>query len=180
MTTNQATNLFLIGFRGSGKTTIGPAVANLLQTEFIDLDDWIQTKENKTIAQIFSEFGENHFRQLERKYLVQVAQFQNTVISCGGGIVLNSENRECLKNSAKCVWLKASASFLMKRIESDPATARTRPKLTQFGGLPEIEQLLAEREPLYADCADYSIWVENRTVDDLASEIANWWRKDDK
>ena len=180
MTKKQTTNLFLIGFRGSGKTTIGPVVANLLQTEVIDLDERIQREENRTIAQIFSEFGENHFRELERKYLVEVAHCYNTVISCGGGVVINSQNRECLKNSGKCVWLKASAPFLLQRIEGDPATARTRPTLTAFSGLAEIEQLLAEREPLYAACADYSIWVENRSVDELASEIANWWQKDDK
>ncbi len=180
MTTNHGTNLFLIGFRGSGKSTIGPILAELLQTEFFDLDELIQAKEGKTIAEIFSESGESHFRKLERESLAHAAQFQNRVISCGGGIVLRPENRACLENNGRCVWLKASARFLLQRIGEDPATSRTRPQLTQFGGLHEIEQLLAEREPLYADCADYTIWVENRTLDDLATEIANWKRMDDK
>ena len=180
MTTNHRLNLYLIGFRGSGKTTIGPLVANILGVVFLDLDELVQLREKLTIAEIFSNSGEIHFRKLERDQLEQVSQSPNQVIACGGGIVLSSENCNCLKNNGQCIWLKASASFLATRIEEDSVTARTRPQLTRYGGILEIEHLLAVREPLYAECADYSIWVENRTAEDLATEIANWARKVDK
>lgn len=145
--------LFLIGYRGSGKTTVGRVVADRLGWDFLDADSVLEARYGQTIREIFAAEGEAGFRDKEAALLADLCGRTNTVIATGGGIVLREENRERLKKYGFVVWLTADPATLLARIQADPTTAGRRPALAG-GGLAEVEQLLAVREPLYRACAD--------------------------
>ena len=173
-------HLYLIGFRGSGKTTVGSLLADAIQLPFYDLDQLIQAHSGRNIAVIFSELGEASFRELETSLLTKVAAESPAVISLGGGACLAERNRSTIKLSGRAVWLRAEPEMLWSRIQNDPQSTTTRPALTQFGGLEEVRRLLELRESTYAACADYVIDTGAVTPLDAATEIARWWRDADK
>ena len=141
----------LIGYRGCGKTTVGKRLADRLWQKFVDTDDLVVKKAGKNIKQIFEEDGEDAFRDLEVEAVAEACQLKDHVISLGGGVVLREENRKALKDAGlKVIYLRCDAAELIKRIQADPATAATRPPLTELGGgIEEVRKLLEEREPLY-------------------------------
>ncbi len=110
------TRIFLIGYMGVGKTTAGRELAKLLDLEFVDLDHFIQNRYNKTIAQLFEQFGEEGFREIENKVLKEVAQFENVVISTGGGAPCFYDNMEVMNNAGTTIYMKASAGLLSERL----------------------------------------------------------------
>jgi shikimate kinase len=164
-------NLFLIGYRGSGKTTVAAALAEQLDWPWIDADAELERRAAMTIKQIFAGQGEPAFRDLESAVLHDLAARQGHVIALGGGIVLRPENRRVLKDRGKTVWLQASPEALLRRICNDPTTSDRRPSLTGQGGLVEIRNLLAERTPLYTECADLAIDAENKSPAEIARQI---------
>jgi shikimate kinase len=164
-------NLFLIGYRGSGKTTVAAVLAEQLAWSWIDADAELERRAARTIKQIFAEQGELAFRDLESAVLQDLAAHQNHVLALGGGIVLRPENRRLLKDRGKTVWLQASPEALLNRIDNDVTTADRRPNLTGQGGLAEIRTLLAERTPLYAECADLAIDAETKSPAEIARQI---------
>ncbi len=164
-------NLFLIGYRGSGKTTVAAALAEQLDWPWIDADAELERRAAMTIKQIFAEQGEPSFRDLESTVLQELAARHSHIIALGGGVILRAENRQILKNHGKTVWLQASPEALQGRISDDPATADRRPNLTGQGGLAEIRTLLAKRTPLYAQCADLTIDAENKSPPEIARQI---------
>ena len=103
---------------GSGKSTVGKLLAKKLETAFLDLDHYIEVKNNKSINDIFKEKGENYFRQLETNALSEI-KGSKIVVACGGGIILNHENRKKISSNGKVVFLKASISSLIKRLLSN-------------------------------------------------------------
>lgn len=167
-------NLYLIGYRGSGKTTVARLASALLAQPWIDADEEIERRAGKTIREIFAESGEEHFRELESQVLADLAEGPNRMVALGGGVILRETNRQLLERSGKVVWLRARPETLLARIQADPATADRRPQLTSTGGLAEIERLLAERTPLYAACADYVVDVDEMTPEEVAQQIAHW------
>jgi shikimate kinase len=164
-------NIFLIGYRGSGKTTVAAALSLRLTWPWIDADVELEQRAGMTIREIFAERGELAFRDLESQIIADLARGDRQVIACGGGVVLREQNRAVLREGGKCVWLRASPEALVKRIESDTTTAARRPNLTGQGGLAEIRTLLAERTPLYEACADLQIDAENRGPAEIADQI---------
>lgn len=143
-------SVVLIGYRGSGKTTIGKRLADRLWQPFVDTDELIVRKAGKSIREIFEQQGEAAFRDLESTVVRDTLMLQEHVISLGGGALLREENRAALKASGhKVVYLKCEPAELYKRITADPESAATRPDLTDSGGLEEVTQLLAAREPTY-------------------------------
>ncbi|MFO0863584.1 MAG: shikimate kinase [Gemmataceae bacterium] len=164
--------IFLIGYRGAGKTSVAKLLAGKLGWTSIDADVVLEERAGKTIRQIFAEAGEPAFRDLESAVLADLAQRDNVVIATGGGVVLRPENRERLK-SGVTIWLKSDAESIWRRLQVDPTTAERRPNLTQ-GGLAEIVELLAKREPLYLACADWSIDGTYLNSPQLADLIAEW------
>ena len=164
-------NVFLIGYRGSGKTTVAAALANRLEWHWIDADAELERRAGKTIKQIFAEQGEQAFRDLESQIIAEIAQSDRQIVACGGGVILREENRAALRQSGKCVWLRASPEALSKRIEGDLTTAERRPNLTGRGGLAEIRTLLAERTTLYEACADLQVDAEHRSPAEIADQI---------
>jgi shikimate kinase len=165
-------NIFLIGYRGSGKTTVAQALAHRLGWAWIDADAELERRAGKSIQQIFSDAGEGAFRDLESAVVADLALLDEQVVALGGGAVLRDENRKALAGRGKIVWLQASPETLHARISADPTTAGRRPNLTGQGGLDEIRQLLAAREPIYSTCADLVIAAEVASPDEIARQIA--------
>jgi shikimate kinase len=150
-------NVFLVGYRGSGKTTVAAAIAERLGWTWIDADAHLERQQRRTIKQIFADEGEAAFRDLEAGILSQIATADRQIVALGGGVVLRDENRNRLKEHGKVVWLKAPAEVLFQRIAADATTAERRPNLTAQGGIEEIRTLLARREPLYTAVADLHV-----------------------
>jgi shikimate kinase len=164
-------NVILLGFRASGKTTVGRALADRLGWWFVDTDAQAQAATGQTIHYLFTEVGEEYFRRLETGIILGAARQSQQVVSVGGGAVLSAENRACLRAAGVCIWLAAPVEELQRRIEADPASATTRPALTAVGGLEEIRTLLRERGPLYAELAQHVVDTAGRTVSQVTDEI---------
>ena len=169
-------NLYLIGYRGSGKTTVAAELAKLLGWNWLDVDDEIERRAGKTIKQIFGSSGEQSFRDLEAEAIADLEKLSSHVVALGGGAVLREESRQAIRASGKVVWLQASPAVLYQRISSDASTAERRPNLTAAGGLAEVERLLAIRAPLYAACADLMLDAGPASPAELAEKIAAWLR----
>src|SRR5215218_8652222 len=132
-------SVVLIGYRGSGKTTVGKRLADRLWQPFVDTDELIVRKAGKSIREVFEQEGEPAFRDLEAAVVRDALMLQEHVISLGGGALLREENRAALKASGhKVVYLKCEPAELYKRISADPETAAARPNLTVEGGLQEV------------------------------------------
>ncbi len=164
-------NIVLIGYRGTGKTSIGKKLASELWMDFVDTDELIVQRAGKTIREIFAAQGEAHFRDLEEQVIAEVGARDNMVIAAGGGAVLRPANIAALKKHGKIIWLQADAQTLFERIVADAATHHTRPDLTATGGLEEIKTLLAVRTPLYQAAADATLEVTRLTVPDAVYHL---------
>jgi shikimate kinase len=125
-----------------------------------------------SIQQIFADSGEQTFRDLESTVLAVLARLEGHVLALGGGAVVRPENRRSLAGRGKVVWLKASPELLPPGLQPIQPPPRGRPNLTGRGGLDEIRQLLAEREPIYQACADLVLDAEQQPPEALAEQIA--------
>jgi shikimate kinase len=142
--------IFLIGFMGSGKTTLGRKLAARMNYEFIDLDHKLEQQVELSIAEYFSLFGEDAFRKLEAEVLRKTAYSDNVIISTGGGLPCYFDNMDWMKANGKVVYLKLTPKTLADRLES---VKEDRPLLQDKHGdalIAFIEQKLAEREPFYS------------------------------
>ncbi|HEV7300559.1 MAG TPA: shikimate kinase [Tepidisphaeraceae bacterium] len=167
-------SVILIGYRGSGKTSLGRKLADRLWQPFVDSDEQIVAKAGKSIREIFEQDGEPAFRDLESAVVQDLATRQEHVIGLGGGAVLRPENRAALKAGGhKIVYLRCEPAELHKRISADAATAANRPSLTELGGgLAEIEKLLQQREPIYREVMDVELDVTALSVDEAMARLA--------
>lgn len=152
---------------GSGKTTVGKALAEELSYQFLDTDDCIEKKENKTINDIFKEQGESYFRDLETTTIKELSNVETYVISTGGGLPLKRENGEILKKIGFIVYLDVTKDTILKRLEGD----KTRPLLSGNEFEQNIEERLEYRKPIYEYTAHISVSVDNREIDDIVEEI---------
>jgi shikimate kinase len=166
-------SIILIGYRGSGKTTIGRKLADRLWQDLVDTDQLIVKKSGKAIKEIFEKDGEPHFRDLETEVVKEVAKLSEVVISLGGGAVLREENREALKaGNHKIVYLKCDPAELHRRIQADAATSLMRPSLTDLSGtVEEVEQLAAQREPIYRSVMTAELDVTNLSPEEAVVYI---------
>ena len=144
-------SIALLGYRGSGKTTVGKRLADRLWQKFVDTDELVVRKAGVPIRDIFANQGEAAFREIESEVIAEASTLQDHVIALGGGAVLREENRRVLKEAGvKMIYLRCEPEELVRRIESDPASAETRPDLTELGGgIEEVRKVLAAREPVY-------------------------------
>ena len=164
-------HLFLTGYRGTGKTSVGVALAKSLSLLVIDLDQVIEANAGKSIREIFDQGGEALFRKLETESLMTVVESPPAVISLGGGAILSQKNRDIIGRSGNCFWLDADAETIAERILNDETTVDRRPQLTSLGQLEEIRQLLSRRQNLYAAAADHRIDTTGKPIEQIASEI---------
>lgn len=164
-------SIYLIGYRGSGKTTVARELAVRLSYDFIDADDEIEERAGKSIAAIFAEDGEAAFRALESDVVADLCRLRRAVVSLGGGAVMNETNRTAIRFAGTVVWLTANVETLANRLATDETTAARRPSLTSAGGLTEIETVLAMREPIYRACATFEIDTEEKSPTEVVDEI---------
>lgn len=146
-------SIVLIGFRGSGKSTVGKMIAARSRKTFLDTDEIITRSAGMTIKKIFDCGGEPLFRRLEVAAVKEATGVPDAVISTGGGVVLSDENVRHLRGCGAVIWLDAPAEILWQRIRSDTATGVSRPNLTAFGGLKEVVEVLSSRRELYTRAA---------------------------
>jgi shikimate kinase len=176
--------IFLTGFSGSGKSTIGPLLANSLGFEFVDLDQAIEKRAGKPITRIFAEDGEQHFRELELQSLSGFVNQNNLVISLGGGVLENDHSYSLIKESGTLVYLKSSAKTLARRL----CNKTDRPllkgdndrKLSREEIEEKITTILVKREPRY-DSANITVQTDVKrigsTVEELTRKIERYVRK---
>jgi len=174
----QERSIALIGLRGCGKSVVARELAKLLERDQVDTDELVVRRAGRSIATIFADDGEVAFRRLEKAVIVEIAHDPPAVISVGGGAVLDQENVKNLRAAATLVWLTASPEVLWHRIACDPTTASMRPPLTEESGLAGMQQLLAQRSPLYEQASDLTIDTTQRTPLEVAEAIVVSLRTD--
>ncbi len=158
--------LYLIGYRTTGKTSLAPLVAARLGRKSIDLDQRIMQVARRTVAEIWQTLGEPYFRTQESILLSELSGLAPSVIATGGGVVLDEGNRQIIRQTGIAIWLRATPETIRQRIAADAASSDTRPSLGD-----SIESTLAARAPLYRELASGSLDTENRTLDQLADQI---------
>ncbi len=166
-------HLYLTGYRGTGKSSVGVALARQLDRAVIDLDQVVEANAGRSIGEIFQQGGEPLFRRLESEALATVSQSDAAVISLGGGAILDRQNREIIQRTGLCVWLTAEPETIAQRINADATTGQTRPPLTGLDQLSEIRDLLGKRHALYKAVSDYEIPTEEKSIEQIAAEIIN-------
>jgi shikimate kinase len=159
--------VYLIGFMGSGKSTIGPILANTLGYDFVDVDRTIEETEGKSVSELFRLKGEEHFRVLEREIILQTCTRPRTVISLGGGAVVDEASFQAIKKSGILVYLKLTPEQIYRRMRNkvdrpmlmSPAGERLNERELRI----RIQRLFSEREPIYAK-ADLIIATDENKV----------------
>ena len=157
--------IYLIGMMGSGKSSVGKILAKRLQFSIIDIDKEIEKDEKLSIKEIFKKKGENYFREIESKYLLRKKKL--TVVSCGGGIILDKKNREFLRTSGYTIYLKSSIQTLEKRL----LNKNSRPLLNNDNLKETLINLYSKRKKLYISTADITIITDGRSVKEVCELI---------
>lgn len=161
--------IFLVGFMGAGKTTVGRALARDLEYDFFDLDELIAARVGKSVQEIFVELGEPEFRRLESEAIQSCKGMVRAVIALGGGAYVSPENQTLLREIGKSVWLDCPLEICMSRIAGD----KSRPLL---GDEDDMRAMLARRRSAYAK-ADFAVQGAERSQEELAIEITRLLRK---
>ena len=179
MIAERKERIFLTGFMGSGKSTIGPILANTLGYDFMDIDHVIEEREGKTVRQIFQERGEEYFRGLERAIVGELVLRKHLVVSLGGGTMVDPTNFRAISNSGIVVYLKTSPEHIYRRMHRK----QDRPILIDIRGerlssselRARIQQLFTQRERFYAK-ADITVSTDDQrvgiTVDQIVRELS--------
>ena len=160
-------NIVLIGMMGSGKSFVGRALSQCLKMNFIDLDEYIESREELKIREIFQKFGEKTFRKIERECFFSFIEESNLVIATGGGIILNESNLYKFQKNSHIIYLDGSVEYIYSNIKDDTS----RPLLENKDKLEEINKILKFRKPLYRKLSHYQIDVSFRNVEDIIEDI---------
>ena len=150
-------NIAIIGFMGTGKTTVSSALSKITGLKEIDVDAYIVEKAKMSISEIFEKYGDEYFRNLETESLREIANNKNQIISCGGGAVLKDENVDILKNSGTIVLLTATPETIFDRVKDHTH----RPILNNDMSLSHVKSLMEKREPRYQSVADIKVNVDS-------------------
>ncbi len=164
-------NIYLIGYRCTGKTTIGRLLSSDLDRLFVDTDEKIESKIGTSISHFVSEHGWSQFRKIEKDVLFNSNEDTNCVISTGGGIILDPENQSFIKANGFCCWLTAGLNTILNRLKSDENSANQRPSLTANDIEFETIQLLEIRDPLYKSTAQLKIDTSLLSPEEIVEQI---------
>ncbi|WP_417734675.1 shikimate kinase [Rosistilla oblonga] len=167
-------HLYLIGYRGSGKSSVARLLAAKIGCTWIDSDDEIERRAGVSIAEIFAAHGEPGFRDRETAAIEALSKTSPQVIALGGGAILRPENRDMIAQTGQAIWLDARPEVLVGRIEADASSASRRPSLTEHPMLQEVRQLMAAREPLYREVGNLRIDVSDQTPDQIVDQITKF------
>lgn len=157
--------IILIGMMGSGKTTIGKALAQDLSLRWMDTDQYIEQQEQQSISNLFSQHGEAYFRQCETKALQHLIS-QAKIISTGGGIIITTINRNLLKKNANVIYLKAQIDTLIARLD-----ATDRPLLQNEDIKSKLSTLYEQRQSWYEECAHHTIETDSLNIEEVVRAI---------
>jgi shikimate kinase len=163
--------LALVGYRGTGKTTVGRMLAERLGWGFADADHEVEARAGRTVARIFAEDGEAAFRDWEERVIAELTSRPNLVLATGGGAVLREANRAALRSFGFVAWLTGDPETLARRIGRDGARLAARPALTPAGTLAEIGDVLAARSHHYRAVSDLEVETARRTCREVADAI---------
>ena len=164
-------NIVLIGYRCSGKTSVGKRLARKQGWLFVDTDDRLTEKAGRSVREIVADSGWEGFRRLERDVIQEVCGRNNTVIATGGGAVLDPANVAAMQKSGRVVWLKVSPQTVKERMLRDGNTVDQRPSLTVNNPYAEITEVLNSRIPSYEQAMDFSVDTEGRSILEVAEII---------
>ncbi|MFW6028616.1 MAG: shikimate kinase [Halanaerobiales bacterium] len=161
-------NIVLIGFMGSGKTTVGKALSNKNNFSFIDTDDLITKEEKKQIPEIFNEYGEEYFRELETNVLKELSSnaSNNIILSTGGGMVMREKNVKLMNKIGVIIYLKTTPEVILKRLQNDNSRPLLKDKSKE-----NIIKLFNKREKYYQASGDIIINTNNKSIDKIVKEI---------
>ena len=161
-------NLFLIGMMGSWKSTVGRKLAETLDMEFIDTDNAIEEMTEMKLADIFREYGENRFREMESAFFIEKAKQPGQIFSTGGGIVRNEDNRNVLQNNGICFFLHTEPQTLAQRIHNTDK----RPLLAGSDNLEDrLQNIWEDRNQFYKECAQYTVNTDPLKPPQVLNEI---------
>lgn len=163
-------HVWLVGMMGSGKSATARSLAERLGVEVIDTDDEVARKTGCSVAELWGERGEQAFRSLESATVAAVAAQLPAVVATGGGVVLDQANVSLMRGSGRVVWLQARVDVLVRRV----GTGRGRPLLAEVDPAERLESIVGEREPLYANAADFVLDTSGLSVADTADRIEAW------
>lgn len=170
MITNDMT-ITLIGYRGSGKSSVAPLLAEALGWDWCDADHEIESQAGCSIRQIFESEGEAGFRSRETEVLNQLLARPRSVIAAGGGAILADINRQRMQTAGPVVWLQANPETLAARIAGDQTSASRRPSLTSKSAVEEVTDVLHARTPLYEAAATMTVNADQRSPQEIVDEI---------
>ena len=160
-------NIYLIGFMGTGKSTVSQCLAKLLGYEEIDTDEWISCQQKQSITQIFETYGEQKFREMETKLLQGLGKKEHKIISCGGGMALRQENVALMRQNGAVVLLTAEPETILSRVKEDHG----RPILDGNMNLEYIQDLLEHRMPYYQEAGEIVIATDQKAPQEIAQDI---------
>lgn len=160
-------NIFLIGFMGCGKSTMARLLSAHLGKELVEMDETIEKKQQQSITEIFAQKGESYFRDLESQLIVQITESGDKVVSCGGGVILRSENVENMKKNGVIVYLTATPETIYQRVHR----STHRPLLNGNMNVEYIRDLMQKRIDKYEVAADVIISVDGKEKESLLQEI---------
>jgi len=160
-------NIYLVGFMGTGKTSVGRLLAKKKKFNFVDLDELIEFRERRRIVDIFAKDGEPYFRKVEKKALKEAAAQKKFVVACGGGVVLDKENIKVMKKSGILICLAAAPKEILKRVSANTQ----RPLLNVKDPAGRIEVLLKMRAPYYMQ-ADKTIDTTGLSIEQVVEKIS--------
>lgn len=163
-------NVYFIGFRGSGKTTLAKIISASLHKQFVDIDNLIEEREKLTIEQIFSKKGEEYFRNLETLVLKELSVKSDLIVSTGGGIVMREENRKIISQTGIAIYLTADEKTIYNRIKND----KNRPPLTSLPMEEEIRKLMALRRPFYEELASITLDTSRMGIEECKNIVLNF------
>ena len=157
-------NLVLIGYRGTGKTSVGTRLAEVLQRPFVDLDQVLVREAGRSVADIVAQGGWTEFRRLEKQLVARYRDTRGLILATGGGGVLDPNNVAALRENGIIIWLTANPAALQARLAQDQPRDANRPSLTGGDTIREVAAVLEERAPLYQAAAQISIDTTHRSV----------------
>ena len=164
-------NIFLIGYRCAGKTTVGRSLAKRLERLFFDTDLELVKEQGISISDIVSKRGWAAFREIEKRVIQCACERDNQVVATGGGAVLDEDNVKRMKDSGVIVWLKADINTIEKRIIEDNTTRDFRPSLTSKGSVEEVRETLLTRNPFYERAMDFFVDTDFMDIEAVCDTI---------